>query len=131
MHGIAWIGYTENNVFTLDRSPTGWAKGGDPLIFAHELGHILGCNHDRARVHGGGMRRMSNYGYIMKGSATGDNFDGKLTIMAYENGRYRLRIPRFSKNARVKGESFRLGNRRNDNREQILLGGDSIETFLA
>ena len=119
-HGYAWIGVVDpldSSKFSLYAKPTGWAKGGDPLIFAHELGHIFGCNHDRAQERGG-LAGESNYGYIMKGSAT-KGFNGKLTIMAYQNGPYTIRIPRFSDNARVENADYRVGDHRNDNQDRI------------
>ena len=78
---MAYIGHmTQAKDFTLDSDPIGWAKAGDPLTFVHEFGHILGCNHNREQMYGGYMQ-MSNYGYIMSGSAT-DGKSGKITIMA-------------------------------------------------
>ena len=67
--------------FTLRHEPIGWAKAGDPLTFVHELGHILGLNHNREIMHGGGSMMLSNHGYIMRGSAK-DGKPGMITIMA-------------------------------------------------
>ena len=82
VHGAAIIGHINRaDEFTLLHDPIGWAKAGDPLTFVHEFGHILGCNHNRELMRGGGTTRISNYGYVMKGSAT-DGKSGKITIMA-------------------------------------------------
>ena len=79
---MAYIGHMNKaKDFTLDSDPIGWAKAGDPLTFVHEFGHILGCNHDREEMMHGGKMKMSNYGYIMRGSAT-DKKSGMITIMA-------------------------------------------------
>ena len=82
VHGAAYIGHINHHGdFTLLHVPIGWAKAGDPLTFVHELGHILGLNHNREIMHGGGSMMLSNHGYIMRGSAK-DGKPGMITIMA-------------------------------------------------
>ena len=82
VHGAANIGHINHDGdFTLLRLPIGWAKAGDPLTFVHELGHILGLNHNREIMPGRGSMMLSNYGYIMRGSAK-DGKPGMITIMA-------------------------------------------------
>ena len=81
MHGAANVGHINHDGdFTLLHAPTGWAKAGDPLTFVHELGHILGCNHNREVLTGRGTAHH-NHGYIMRGSAT-DRKSGLISIMA-------------------------------------------------
>ena len=103
---------------TLVSPPTGWAKAGDPLTFAHELGHIFGCNHNR-EIEPDQIIGATNYGYLMKGSATND-LNGKVTIMAYQDPpTYMIRFPRFSDNARIENENYRVGDSQNDNQDRI------------
>ena len=48
--GYAYIGEINpknKKKFSQLAPPIGWAKGGDPYTFAHELGHIFGCQHNR------------------------------------------------------------------------------------
>ena len=81
-HGAAIVGHIDNaGDFTLLHIPIGWAKAGDPLTFVHELGHILGLNHNREIMPGRGSMMLSNHGYIMRGSAK-DGKPGMITIMA-------------------------------------------------
>ena len=49
VHGEAYIGMRESQL----APPIGWAMGGDYLTFAHELGHIFGCHHNREERGGG------------------------------------------------------------------------------
>ena len=81
VHGAAYIGHINHDGdFTLLHVPIGWAKAGDPLVFVHEIGHILGCNHNREIMKGRGTA-LHNYGYVMRGSAKNGK-SGFISIMA-------------------------------------------------
>ena len=61
--------------------------------------------------------RWTHYGYIMRGSAT-KGANGKMTVMAYKEGEYTIRIPRFSDDKEVNA-NYRVGNKKNKNVDRI------------
>ena len=63
---------------------------------------------------------MSNYGYIMRGSAT-NGVNGKRTVMAYKDkeGVHTIRIPRFSADKAV-NKNYRFGDKNNRNVDRIM-----------
>jgi len=69
---------------------TGCVSGG--FVFEHEIGHNMGCHHDRATVMaGGGGQGAFDFSYGHR--FTGNNFVEYRTIMSYAPGE---RIPYFS-----------------------------------
>merc|ERR1712117_50687 len=108
--GIVWTGTSAKDGYRSPSNPSTWIKGGSPLTFAHEVGHILGALHNREE-HSGGENQQHRYGYLMQGS-------NKLTIMAYKRGSYTQRIARFSDDTESV-DGIRLGDSRNNNAEQI------------
>ena len=101
--GAAYIGPSSQT----RAPPVGWVKLGDALIFAHEVGHLFGCRHNR-EVMGGGSNNAYNYGYLMKGSKM-------RTIMAYPATGFSRWISAFS-SKELKYKGVPLGNSKNDNR---------------
>ena len=84
---------------------------GHELIFTHEVGHILGAEHNR-EVENGGLSNDFSYGYLLRGSQM-------LTVMAYPSGNYRQWIPYFS-NDDFTANKVRMGTSRDDNRRQLI-----------
>ncbi|MHC4825715.1 MAG: M12 family metallo-peptidase [Planctomycetota bacterium] len=88
--GVAWLMW--NNSPDMDRlmfSITRWNCGG--LVFAHELGHNMGCCH--APGDGGGCGSGGLYPYSVGYRFNGDGGTLWRTVMAYSPG---VRIPNFS-----------------------------------
>ena len=113
--------------------PTGWVMGGEPLNFAHEVGHILGALHNREEEGTVSLGNEARYGYLMKGSSVwkqkwnqengwheGET-DGKLTIMSYWDKErvYTNKIAYFSKDQKVPGKNYAFGDGSNNNVDQI------------
>ncbi|MDB4673576.1 M12 family metallo-peptidase [Verrucomicrobiales bacterium] len=84
--GLAWLGGSPGDSEFAVFSVT--LHGSLDWAFTHEIGHNLGCAHDRENAGGGGYRNYS-YGYRYEG-AGGNTFR---TQMAYDPG---VRLERFS-----------------------------------
>ena len=80
---------------------------------------------DREEHNGGESRYPYQYGWLMEGSAKTNQWgrltNGKRTIMAYQdsNGVYSDGIARFSDNKKYGNEVYTVGNKNNDNHDQI------------
>ena len=92
--------------------PIGWVQLGDALIFAHEVGHLFGCEHNR-EVEGGGSSNDYSYGYLLRGS-------NMLTIMAYFANGFTNWIPYFSNDDYSIG-GVPMGTARDDNRDFLAI----------
>ena len=133
MAGLAWTGTSAKQGYRPPTTPTGWTQGGEPLTFAHEVGHILGALHNREEKGTESLSNEARYGYLMKGSSVrkqkwnqangwheGET-DGKLTIMSYWDKErvYTNKIAYFSKNQQVPGKAYSFGDASNNNVDQI------------
>ena len=90
-------------------APFCWSQN-DELVFAHEVGHLFGGEHNREQL-GGGSSRDFSYGYLMRGS-------NMATIMAYPRGQYNNWIGYFSNDDFQMG-GVRMGTSRDDNKRQL------------
>ncbi len=116
--GLAWLGGNANDSefaiysVTLHNS-LNWA-------FTHEIGHNLGCNHDRQNSDGGGFRNYS-YGYRFKG-AGGNTYR---TQMAYDPG---IRLDQFS-NPDIQFDGRPTGSSGEDNARSIRASSKNVAAF--
>ena len=106
--GAAYLGPSSQN----GSPPIGWVQLGDALIFAHEVGHLFGCEHNR-EVEGGGSNNDYSYGYLLRGS-------NMLTIMAYFANGFTNWIPYFSNDDYSIG-GVNMGTPRDDNRDSLVM----------
>ena len=104
--GAAYIGPSSQN----ESPPIGWAQLGNALIFAHEVGHLFGCEHNREQ-YGGGSNNAYSYGYLLRGS-------NMFTIMAYPAPGFGQWIPYFSNDDFSIG-GVNMGTARDDNRDSL------------
>lgn len=87
--GLAWQMVSLSSSFEANAFSTiHWDCATGYYSFSHEMGHNMGCTHDRANASGAGLDSYS-YGWRFYGT----NGLQYRTIMAYEPG---TRIPRFS-----------------------------------
>ena len=133
LSGAAWTGTSSKHGYRPHIMPSGWAQGGDPLTFVHEVGHILGAKHNREEEGTESLANEARYGYLMKGSSVKKQkwnqenvwheveTDGKLTIMSYWDKErvYTNKIAYFSKNQQVPGKNYAFGDGSNNNVDQI------------
>ena len=91
--------------------PTGWAVGGGPYVFIHEVAHIFGAMHQRNNSFSQLYTNLEvnyGYGYQMVGSTVvnedGTESGGKVTVMGSSSSPYTIRIPYFSKDMQVPGK---------------------------
>ena len=98
--------------------PLAWVSAGakqgnkDPInLFAHEVAHLLGCDHNREEYNGG-LSNTTHYGYLVKGT----NYR---TIMAYDtHEQNNVRIPFFSSKD-ITYDGLKIGDAQNDNRRTL------------
>ena len=116
--GLAWLGGeardSEFAIYSVTRhDQLDWA-------FTHEIGHNLGCAHDRDNAGGAGYRNYS-FGYRYEG-ASGRT---RRTLMAYSPG---LRLDQFS-NPDLEFDGRPVGSSREDNARSIRETSKNVAAF--
>ena len=97
--------------------PFGWVAIGALVsrvqVFAHEIGHLFGCQHNREEMNGG-LSNETDYGYSYLVNGT-----RYYTTMAYSTGSNDTWIPYFSSKD-LAHEEIPIGDAKNDNRAELI-----------
>ena len=112
--GAAWLGPAPKE----RRLPLAWVGAGSAMVesydpvqpFAHEIGHLFGCDHNREEL-GGGRLNETSYGYLVEGKY-------RTTMVHHTHGEEW--VPYFSSKD-IQHEGMPLGDEENSNRDTILM----------
>eukprot|EP00521_Asterionellopsis_glacialis_P009153 CAMPEP_0195286410 /NCGR_PEP_ID=MMETSP0707-20130614/3884_1 /TAXON_ID=33640 /ORGANISM="Asterionellopsis glacialis, Strain CCMP134" /LENGTH=579 /DNA_ID=CAMNT_0040346045 /DNA_START=118 /DNA_END=1857 /DNA_ORIENTATION=+ len=124
--GVAYFGPSRSHAFSV----SSWNCATGYYSFGHEIGHNLGCNHDRAAAGQCSNNAQTNFGYR---DPSGDF----RSIMSYSCTRAgcpnhsQKNCPRvqFFSNPNAKYGNQRIGTARDNNAAQINAAGETVANF--
>jgi len=124
--GVAYFGPSKANAYSV----SSWSCATGYYSFGHEIGHNLGCNHDRAAAGGCSDNSKANYGFRHPEGDFRSIMSYSCTNTGCSNQKMKNcpRLQYFS-NPKVKYGNQAIGTAKDNNAEQINIAGATVANF--